>query len=431
MSSQEYARKRILLLASKLGYQTREFGVAAERLGIAIVFGTDRCHVLEDPWNDAAIPLRFEDAAASAAEIRAHFAAHPPAAILALGDRPTLAASMAARDFGLPGNPPEAVEACRSKLRQREIFAAAGLPVPEFFTFALADSLDSVLSRVKFPCVVKPLSLSASTGVIRTNDPEEFRAAVARIRILLQSPEIQVLRESSLDRLLVESYIPGREVALEGLLTAGRLRILAIFDKPDPLEGPYFEESIYVTPSRLNESQQQASISSAERAVRALGLHHGPVHAEFRINDQGPWILEIAARPIGGLCSRALRFGGPAISESTSFEELLLRHALGMPTERRSREPAASGVMMIPVPSSGIFKRVEGLESARAVPGVEEILITARPHDYIAAWPEGASYLGFIFARTPDPAAAEAALRAAHSHLRFIFSPRLCLHPAR
>lgn len=409
----------------------REFGAAAKRLGVAIAFGTDRCHILEDPWGDAALPLRFEDAAASAAEIRAHFSTKPPAAILALGDRPTLAAALAARDFGLPGNPPEAVEACCSKLRQRAVFAATGLPVPHFFGFALTESLDSVLRRVKFPCVVKPVSLSASTGVIRTNNPSEFRAAVVRIRALLQSPEIKVLREPSLDRLLVETYIPGREVALEGLLTAGKLRVLAMFDKPDPLEGPYFEESIYVTPSRLRESQQQAIISCAERSVRALGLRHGPLHAEFRINDQGPWILEIAPRPIGGLCSRALRFGNPATSACISFEELLLRHALGLPTDHFFREAAASGVMMIPVPASGIFDRVEGLESARAVPGVEEILITARPHDYIAAWPEGSSYLGFIFSRVPRPAAAEATLRAAHSHLRFIFTPRLPLHPAR
>jgi biotin carboxylase len=303
------------------------------------------------------------------------------------------------------------------------------MPVPDFFAFALTDSLDSVLPRVKFPCVVKPISLSASTGVIRTNNPEEFRSAVVRIHALLQSPEIQVLREPALGQLLVESYIPGREVALEGLLTAGHLRVLAIFDKPDPLEGPYFEESIYVTPSRHSESEQRAIISCAERAVRALGLRHGPVHAEFRINDHGPWILELAPRPIGGLCSRALRFVNAGLGESISFEELLLRHALGRPTENLSREAAASGVMMIPVPRSGIFERVEGLDSARAVPGVEEILITARPHDYVAAWPEGSSYLGFIFARGREPAVAEAALRAAHSQLRFVLTPRLALIP--
>jgi hypothetical protein len=246
-----------------------------------------------------------------------------------------------------------------------------------------------------------------------------------RIRALLESPEIQVTREHTLDRLLVERYIPGREVAVEGLLDdlldGGRLRILAIFDKPDPLEGPFFEESIYVTPSRLAESEQAALADCAARTVRALGLVHGPVHAEFRINDEGPWILEAAPRPIGGLCSRALRFG----EERMFLEELLVRHALGIEGSDRVREEAAAGVMMIPVPRNGIFERVEGVEEAEGVPGIEEIRITARLRDYLAAWPEGSSYLGFIFARGETPGEVEEALRAAHSKLNFVFSPRL------
>jgi len=210
------------------------------------------------------------------------------------------------------------------------------------------------------------------------------------------------------------------------LLDQENLKILAIFDKPDPLEGPYFEETIYVTPSRLPDAQQSALRDCAAHAVHALGLTHGPVHAEFRINERGPWILEIAPRPIGGLCSRALRFGPQRIS----LEELLLRHALGLGGTNVEREPDASGVMMIPVPRSGIFERVEGLEEAERVPSVTEIRITARLKDYVAAWPEGSSYLGFIFARAETPNEAEAALRAAHAKLFFEFSPRLPVeHP--
>ncbi|HET6200886.1 MAG TPA: ATP-grasp domain-containing protein, partial [Candidatus Acidoferrales bacterium] len=236
----------------------------------------------------------------------------------------------------------------------------------------------------------------------------------------------QVTREQSLGRLLIEEYIPGREVAVEGLLDQGNFKVLAIFDKPEPLEGPYFEETIYVTPSRLSGAQQSALRDCAAHAVHALGLTHGPVHAEFRINERGPWVLEIAPRPIGGLCSRALRFGPKRIS----LEKLLLRHALGLGGTNVEREPDASGVMMIPVPRSGIFERVDGLEEAERVPSVTEIRITARLKDYVAAWPEGSSYLGFIFARAETPRDVEAALRAAHAKLFFEFSPRLPVeHP--
>jgi biotin carboxylase len=412
-------KKRLLILASKLGYQTRGFAEAAERLGVAVKFGTDRCHQLEDPWGDEALALHFERPRQAAELIARHFHGETPDAIVALGDRATPAAAYAAKEFGIEGNPPEAVETCRNKLHQRRTLAAAGVPVPEFFAFASSQELSRVAKRVKFPCVVKPLTLSASQGVIRANNAEEFERAVERIRLLVTSPEIQILREPALDQLLVEKYIPGKEVTIEGLLTNGRLRVLTIFDKPDPLEGPFFEESIYVTPSRLAEAEQKAVEDCAQLVLRALGLTTGPIHAEFRANEEGPWVLEIAPRPIGGF--------GP---DKIPLEELLLRHALGMEGSELPREDAASGVMMIPVPRSGIFDGVEGIEEAEKISGIDEIRITARLHDYVAAWPEGASYLGFIFAHAQTPAEAEAALRAGHAKLNFRFSPRLPVeHP--
>src|SRR5580704_2403212 len=347
---------RILILASKLGYQTRAFSDAAKKLNLEISFGTDRCHKLEDPWSDGALALHFENPESAAAEIVVQISANRPDAILALGDRPTATAAHAARALGILANSPESVEICRNKLRQRETLRRAQLPVPDFFDFAAAGNLDTPLARAKYPCVLKPLSLSASQGVIRANSETEFREAVRRIRVLLESPETQVQREPNLDRMLVESYIPGREVAIEGLLGDGNFRALAIFDKPDPLEGPYFEETIYVTPSRLPESDQRALIDCAAQSVAALGLFTGPIHAEFRINEKGPWVIEIAPRPIGGLCAQALRFG----SEKISLEELILRQALHMEGSDLEREKAAAGVMMIPVPHSGIFERVEG-----------------------------------------------------------------------
>jgi biotin carboxylase len=419
-------QKKLLILASKLGYQTRGFAEAAERLGVEVVFGTDRCHKLDDPWGDGALALHFEKPRDAAEEIAREMKPKSPDAILALGDRPTSTAAVAAVAFGLCGNPVRAVEICRNKLLQREALAAAGLPVPEFFAFLPTENIASVLPRVKFPCVLKPLGLAASQGVVRANNGEEFAQAAERIRNLLASPEIQVLRGAELDSILVETYIPGSEVAVEGILTAGRLRVLAIFDKPDPLEGPYFEETIYVTPSRLPHEVQAAVSDCAARTVRALGFVAGPVHAEFRVNERGPWALEAAPRPIGGLCSRALRFG----PERISLEELLIRNALQLGGEDVEREEAASGVMMIPVPRGGIFEGVDGIDEAERVVGIDEIRITARLRDYIAAWPEGSSYLGFIFARAEKPEDAEQALREAHAKLQFRFSPRLAVeHP--
>ncbi len=418
---------RLLLLASKLGYQTRSFAEAAKRLGVEVVIGSDRCHQLDDPWSDGAVALHFEQPEQAAARLAEAVRDRGVGAILALGDRQTVTAAYAAHLLGLRYNSPESVENCRSKLRQREILRSRSLPVPGFLACSLNDPIPYVLRRVRFPCVLKPLRLSASQGVIRANNEREFRAAVDRIARLLQSPELQVTREADLDRLLVEDFIPGREVALEGLITQGVLRVLALFDKPDPLDGPYFEESIYVTPSRLPQATQKEIFECAAKVANVLGLTDGPVHAEFRVNSGGPWVLEMAPRPIGGLCSRALRFG----PDRMFLEELLVRHALGLPGAEMERETLAAGVMMIPVPASGVLESVDGGERAAGLPGIDELQITARLHDFIAAWPEGASYLGFIFARAERPAEAEAALRRAHAELRFTISPQLPVaHPA-
>jgi formate-dependent phosphoribosylglycinamide formyltransferase (GAR transformylase) len=422
---------RLLLFSAKLGYQARSFDEAARKLGVDLVFVTDRCHQLDDPWGDRAIPVHFETPDAAAYAVLEAVRDQNVDGILALGDRPALAAAYVARGLGILHNHPAAVEACRSKLRMREVFREARLRVPWFRAVPVSPTPEPSLLGITYPCVAKPLSLSASQGVIRANSREEFIAAAVRIRRLLESPEIRATREPNLDQILVEGYIPGREVAVEGLLTDGKLRILAIFDKPDPLEGPYFEETIYVTPSRLSVSQQNEIERCAVDAVRALGLSQGPVHAEFRVNEEGVWPLEVAPRPIGGLCARALRFAPDANSETIGLEELLLRHALGLPGSDWPREEAASGVMMIPVPKSGVLEKIEGEDAARSVPGVTSLEITARLHDYVAAWPEGSSYLGFLFAAGSTAEEVENTIRAAHAKLHFALAPRLPVeHPA-
>ncbi len=423
--------KRLLLFTAKLGYQTRSFEEAARKLGVQLVYVTDRCKQLEDPWGDQAIPVHFEFPEKAAHTVIEKLRGQEVAGVLALGDRPAAAAAYTARALGVPCNHPAAVEACRSKLRTREVFRAAGLRIPWFRSFPVNPVPDPALTGISFPCVLKPLSLSASQGVMRANNRKEFLAAAERLRRLLESAEIRATREPNLDQMIVEGYIPGKEVAVEGLLIDGTLRILAIFDKPDPLEGPYFEETIYVTPSRLSAATQRQIEKCASDAARALGLTRGPIHAEFRINEEGIWPIEVAARPIGGLCARALQFHPGEACEEIGLEELLLRDALKMPGSDAQREAQASGVMMIPIPQSGILESVSGVEAARATHRITELIVTARLHDYIAAWPEGSSYLGFLFAKGGTAEEVELAIREAHRKLRFAITPRLPVeHPA-
>ena len=301
----------------------------------------------------------------------------------------------------------------------RELLARSGVPSPPFTSFGVEDDPGLAAGRVSYPCVLKPLVLSASRGVIRADHEAEFVTAFKRIAAVLASPGVRELGVGA-GRILVEGFIPGTEVALEGLLIAGALHTLAVFDKPDPLDGPFFEETIYVTPSRLSEPAQAAVRDCTAEAAKALGLSEGPVHAELRLNrdERGrdtAIMIEIAARSIGGLCSRTLSFG-----TGMSLEEIILRHALGLPIASLARDRRAAGVMMIPIPRSGILEEVEGLDEARAVELIEDVTISLPKGQEVVPLPEGSRYLGFIFSRADTPARAEAALREAHSHLRFV-----------
>ncbi len=413
--------KRILILATTTGYQTREFAEAAHRVGAEPVLATDQCHRLDDPWGDGAITVRFHNTTRYAGLLEAN---GPFDGIVAVGDRPALLAAMAAERLRIPFHPPAAVEACRSKFLSRERFRAAGLPVPAYVRLPLAADPAEAARRTLFPCVLKPLGLSASRGVIRADDATEFIAAFERIKKLLSTVEIRMRRDEQDRFIQVEEFIPGREFAIEGMVTGGVLRTLALFDKPDPLDGPFFEETIYVTPSREAAAVQEEILAAAQRAVQALGLTHGPVHAELRYNDRGVWMLEAAPRPIGGLCSRALSFEG-----GVSLEELILRHSLGEDVSGWRLESPASGVMMIPIPRAGVYEGVAGLERARGVEGIEDVVITAEPGQKLEPLPEGSSYLGFIFARGRAPDEVERALRAAHALLEFRIATALPVVP--
>jgi biotin carboxylase len=386
--------KRLLLFAETTGYQIREFAEAARRMGVEATLATNRCDHLEDPWGDHAIPVRFDKIAKSVDALRGK----RYEGVVAVGDRPAVLAAHAGEALSMRFHPAAAARACHDKLWARELYERAGMRVPRYWEAGSAEDAD----RAEYPCVLKPLGLAASRGVIRANDPAEFRAAYARIRRMGET------------RVQVESYIPGREFAVEGFVTGGRFQELAIFDKPDAMEGPYFEETIYTTPSREPEALQRELLETTAAAVRALGLRHGPVHAELRHNAEGAWMLETHARPIGGLCARALRFEGGA-----TLEEVLIRHALGEDLRGLRREERAAGVMMIPVPKDGLYEGVDGLEAAKAVAGIEDVVITAKEGQRLTPLPEGSSYVGFIFARAETPAEVEAALRAAHGKLSF------------
>ncbi len=424
MTSLSGPARRVLLLATTTGYQTRMFAEAAAALGVEVVYVTDRCDQLDDPWRDGAIPVRFHEEWRSVDVVLKALESRPVSGVLVVGDRPSVMAAYIARLLGLPGHLPEAAVIARDKRLSRERLKAAGLPVPEFFAVPAAIDPSTLLSRVTFPVVIKPTVLSGSRGVIRADDALSFVTAFGRVQRLLASNEIRELRDPEADVIQIESYIPGTEYALEGLLEHGVFHTLAIFDKPDPLAGPFFEESIYVTPSRVNVGIQRQIMEIVARAAKAIGLHHGPVHAECRVNSRGVYVLEVAARPIGGLCARTLRFvqaGEPSIG----LEQLLLRHSMGEPIGAWTREPEASAVMMIPIPRSGVFRSVAGVDEARAVPGVDDMLVTAKPDQHLLALPEGASYLGFIFAHGPTPEAAEQSVRTAHGCLRLQIDPWL------
>ena len=412
--------KRLLLLSTTTGYQAQRFREAAARAGVAVALATDRCHVLDDPWQDGAIAVKFHQAEESAEAIVQAAQQTPIAGLVAIGDIPTTVATYAAARLKLPFHPPHAVRACHNKFTAREKYREAGMLTPWYTRFPADEDAHTAAARVPYPCVLKPLGLSASRGVIRANDRDQFARAFERIRALLNQKDVRILRDDTTQWIQVEEYIPGVEVAVECLVTRGQVRVLAIFDKPDPLEGPFFEETIYLTPSRLPETCQEQITDTVRQAIRALGLVHGPVHAELRWNERGAWMLDIAARPIGGLCAQALRFG-----DGMPLEELLVRHALGEKVEDLPREHCASGVMMIPIPRAGVYEGVENVEEALRVPLIDAIEITAKPAQKLVPLPEGASYLGFIFARADTPQQVEQALREAHRRLRFVITENL------
>ena len=410
------AGPRLLLLLPSTTYRATAFVEAARRLEIELTVASDQRSVFAAQQPERLVTFDFASAERAAGQAVAFAARHPVAAVVGVDDDTAILAATIAEALGLPHNPIAATEAARDKHRQRVVLSRSGVPVPEFRLHRLADDPGPVARTASYPCVLKPLCLSASRGVMRADSPDAFIAAHRVLSEILGETEVAARGPES-EQYLVEAFVPGPEVALEGLLDGGRLRVLALFDKPDPLDGPYFEETIYVTPSRLSAVVQGAVADCAERAALALGLTTGPVHVELRHNAAGPWLIDLGARPIGGRCSQVLRFGrAPAVF---SLEELLLRHALGQSVPTFERVDEAAGVMMIPVAGAGVLRAVRGVDAARAVGGVEDVVLTAHVGQTLVPLPRGAQYPGFIFARGESAAQVESALRRAHACLTF------------
>jgi len=410
---------RLLLLLPTTTYRTAAFLGAARKLGVEVVVASERAHVFQQAQPGRFLSLDFLHHDQAARQVLAFAATRPIDAVVGVDDATAVLAAALSTALDLPHNAVRSTAAARDKYRMRTLLRANGVPVPPYALRSFGDDPVVEARRLVFPCVVKPLTLSASRGVIRADDEAQFVGAVRRLENILRTPEAAAADGDAARQLLVEGFIPGREVALEGLLLKGELHVLALFDKPDPLDGPFFEETIYVTPSRLPSTVQAQIAACTARAAHALGLRDGPVHAELRVNRLGPWVIEVAARSIGGLCSRTLRFG-----TGLSLEELILRQALGMAIPSFERERRAVAVMMIPIPRAGVLKEIRGQAEAQAVPGIDEVAITAHPGQDLIPLPEGASYPGFIFARAESPERVETALREAHRRLEFVLLAR-------
>jgi biotin carboxylase len=409
----ELTMARVLLLVPARTYRASDFLAAAGRLGLDLVVGSDGALPL-----DRRLVVRVDPGDLAGSVGRLLDRSGPVDAVVAV-DTPMLvmAAAVAAR-MGVPHNPFEAVLASTDKAAQRHRWAVAGMAQPAFRVVpadASQDAVQDAAAQVGFPCVVKAVSLSGSQGVLRADDGADAVAAAGRIRQILGGVG-RPLDEA----LLVEEYVPGWELSIDGLLTDGDLQVTAIFDKPDTPEGPTFEETVLVTPSRLPQPILSATLGTAERAARALGLSHGPIHAELRLDARRrsqpprPTMLELAARTIGGLCSRALRF-----LDGVSLEELVLANALGRRvTPRRVVRPA--GVLMLPVERAGVLHAVDGGTDAAAVPGITGLSITIPVGQDVRPLPEGDRYLGFLFAEAATYREVEGALRAARQRLRVV-----------
>lgn len=406
-------RKRLLLIIPTTTYRTVAFMTAAERLNIEIIVASEQPQILSNLVPDTTIKIDLHQIDKSIETVKRFYRKTPFQAVLGVDDKTVLLASHINRSLFLPDNPVKAVESTLNKYKMRRQIKTGGLPSPQFNLYSTTDNPLLISEKTQYPCVLKPIFLSGSRGVIRADNKIQFTDAFQKITDLLLDPNVFENELQLATKILVEDYIPGNEIAIEGIVLDGELKLLALFDKPDPLEGPFFIETIYVTPSRLNLDLQRKIFQTTKKAVKILGLQYGPIHAELRINESGIWFIEIAARSIGGYCSNVLKF-----NDQMTLEELILKSALGDDIKELKRENKAAGVMMIPIPKTGLLKSIGNLEKAKSVIGITDIIISIPLNQEVIAPPMGSLYLGFIFANASSPRQAERAIRNAYKILK-------------
>lgn len=403
---------RLLLIAPPHSYRIAAYIEAAKKLNIPIEIASEGEYSLVSEIAGG-LHVDLQNPAETMEKISQAHKELPFCGVVATDDYTVELASNIARTLGLPHNPPESARIARRKDLARQTLQRKGINVPKFKIIRLDHPLSKQLNGFPLPAVVKPLNLSASRGVIRVDDTEQFLQACEKLKHILESDEDPQTNNT----VLLEQYLPGEEVAVEGVMDQGRFIPLCIFDKPEPLTGPYFEESYYITPSRHPQKTQEYIIHRVSQAAQAYGLQTGPVHAELRLYQDDAWILELAARTIGGECARLIHYG-----TGHSLEELVIGYALGRPMRIEAMSHSV-GVLMIPTPKPGILRRVEGVLAAQQTPLIQSLIISVRDGHELSCLPDAASYLGFIFAKGDTPEAVEQALRTAHQKLKIIIDP--------
>ena len=420
LSDRKPTVSRILLVAPPNSYRIGPYLSAAHELGMECLVVSQGEHALVSQL-DQGMHVDFSDPDQAVQKIRTRLQQLSVQGVIGTDDATIeIAAQLAAR-LGLRHNTPAAARLSRRKDLARQQQQQAGLPVPDYWLIDRRQPLADQINPVHFPCVAKPVALSGSRGVIRANNPSDLQQILTRIGKILDQEGLA--DEYEQQHILIETFLHGPEVAFEGLLYDGELWPLALFDKPDPLEGPFFEETYYVTPSRHPPELIEKVRQRVAQACRAYGLREGPVHAECRLHDSDAWLLELASRTIGGQCARLIQF-----ATGQSLESLILAHAAGSPPDV-AMITGAAGVLMIPIEQSGILRRVEGIAEALRVTGIVDLEISVQQGYELIPLPEGASYLGFIFARADTPQQAEQALRAAFACLKVVTAPVLAVQP--
>ncbi len=407
-------RPCIILIAPPSSYRLGPYIRTAEKLNIDVIVISEGKYSLVSAIASG-MHVDFSDPDVSQ-QIVSRLEGREIKAVVGTDDRTVVQAAQVSKALKLAHNDPAATRYTRRKDLARACLAESSVNIPAFEVHPLQALIDKATTSLDYPCVIKPLAMSGSRGVIRVNNPDELQQAARRLQGILANAGGEDIERSSV---LLETYIPGLEYAYEGLLNQGQLQTLALFDKPEPMEGPFFEETYYITPSRLDHTTQKKIQQAVQQACEAYGLVNGPVHAEVRIHNGQVWFMEMAARTIGGQCAQLVNY-----VTGVELEEIVLRQAAGMALALKQTQQAA-GVLMIPTTEQGLLRRVEGILQASQLEGIEDIEISIHEGYEIVPLPEGDSYLGFIFAKAATAEQVEKALRQAHAKLKIVTSPLL------